>query len=104
MSGLKARGGFVVSIEWKNGRASKIKIKSALGGNCRVRSYEKLAGDGFKITEAKGKNPNPFYEVPKIKQPLISPEAKIENLELKKSYLYDFQTKAGEEYILISHE
>jgi alpha-L-fucosidase 2 len=102
VSGLKARGGFIVNIEWKNGKVSKMNIKSLLGGNCRVRSYNKLiAEDDFKLEEAKGKNPNPFYIVPDIKQPLISPEAEIETLELKRSYLYDFSTEVGKEYTLV---
>jgi len=102
VSGLKARGGFIVDIKWKNGKAYNIKIKSLLGGNCRVRSYNKLTADGdFKLEEAKGENPNPFFAVPKIKKPLISSEAKIKPVELKKSYLYDFQTEAGNEYTLV---
>jgi alpha-L-fucosidase 2 len=101
VSGLKARGGFIINIEWKNGKASKIKIKSLLGGNCRVRSYNKLTAEGnFKLEKAKGKNPNPFFIVPNIKKPLISSEAKIKPVGLKKSYLYDFQTQAGKTYIL----
>jgi alpha-L-fucosidase 2 len=102
VNGLKARGGFIVDIEWKNGQVSKIKIKSLLGGNCRLRSYDKLiaAGD-FNLEEAKGKNPNPFFIVPDIKQPLVSPEAEIKPVELKKSYLYDFHTEAGKEYDVI---
>jgi alpha-L-fucosidase 2 len=105
VSGLKARGDFIVNIEWKNGKASKIKIKSLLGGNCRVRSYDELIAKGnFKLEDAKGKNANPFYIVPQVKQPLRSPEAKIKPIELKKSYLYDFNTKAGKEYTLVSSE
>ena len=105
VSGLKARGGFIVSIEWENGKPLKIKIKSLLGGNCRVRSYNKITAEGdFKIEVAKGENPNPFFIVPDIKQPLISPEAKINPVELKKSYLYDFQTIAGKEYTLVLSE
>jgi alpha-L-fucosidase 2 len=105
VSGLKARGGFIVNIEWKNGKASKVKIKSLLGGDCRVRSYDKLTAAGdFKLQQAKGENPNPFYIVPDIKKPLISPEAKVEHVELKKSYLYDFKTEAGKEYTLVLSE
>ncbi len=101
VSGLKARGGFIVDIDWKNGKASKIKIKSLLGGNCRVRSYDKLAAaGGYKFEEAEGENPNPFYFVPQIKQPLISSEAEIKPVKLKKSYIYDFQTEAGKTYVL----
>ena len=105
VSGLKARGGFTIDIGWKENKVSKIKIKSLLGGNCRVRSYNKITAEGdFKIEEAKGENPNPFFIVPNIKQPLISPEAKINTVEFKKSYLYDFQTIAGKEYTLVLSE
>ena len=98
--GLKARGGFIIDIDWENNKVSKIKIKSLPGGNCRVRAYNKLKADDFTIEEAKGKNPNPFFIVPDIKTPLISPDAKIQPVEIKKSYLYDFETEAGKEYIL----
>ncbi len=105
VSGLKARGRFIVSIEWKNGEVSKVKIKSLLGGNCRIRAYNRLTSDGnFDLEEAKGKNPNPFYVVPDIKQPVISPEANIKPVELNKSYLYDFHTEAGKEYTLVLSE
>jgi alpha-L-fucosidase 2 len=102
VNGLKARGGFIIDIEWKNGKVSKIKIKSSLGGNCRLRSYNKLiaAGD-FKLGEANGKNPNPFFIVPDIKQPIISPETEIKPIKLKKNYLYDLKTEAGKEYTLV---
>ena len=32
--------------------------------------------------------------------PIISPEAKLNPVELKKTYLYDLPTKAGETYTL----
>jgi alpha-L-fucosidase 2 len=101
ISGLKARGGFIVNIEWKNSAVAKIRIRSLLGGNCRLRSYDKLVPVGtFKLKDANGNNPNKYFIVPEIKQPLISPEAIINPVELKKSYIYDFQTEAGKEYIL----
>jgi alpha-L-fucosidase 2 len=101
VEGLKARGGFIVNIEWKNNKVSKIIIKSLLGGNCRIRCYNKLSAEGnFELEEAQGNNPNPFFIVPDVKPPLVSPEAKIKPIELKKSYLYDLKTEAGKEYIL----
>ena len=102
VEGLRARGGFIVDIEWDKNNVSQVHIKSLLGGNCRIRSYDELTADGeFIIKEAKGKNPNPFYIVPEIKQPLISPQAGISLAELRNSYLYDFQTIAGKDYTLI---
>jgi alpha-L-fucosidase 2 len=60
-----------------------------------------MAAGDFKLEKAEGKNPNPFFVIPDIKQPLISTDAKIQPVEIKKSYLYDFETEAGKEYILV---
>jgi len=102
ITGIRLRGGFeIVKLEWQNGRVSGLTIKSNIGGNCRIRSYDKLMPVGnFKLEEAKGENPNPFYTIPQIKEPLISPDANIIPVELRQSYLYDFNTKAGKEYTL----
>ncbi|HQH55512.1 MAG TPA: glycoside hydrolase family 95 protein [Candidatus Marinimicrobia bacterium] len=103
IAGIRLRGGFeIVKLEWQNGRVSTLTIKSNIGGNCRIRSYDKLIPMGnFKLEEAKGENPNPFYTIPQVKEPLISPDANIIPVELRKSYRYDFNTKAGKEYTLI---
>ncbi len=104
VKGLRARGGFEIEdMKWKNGTISKLVIKSNLGGNCRIRSYSQLQAEGDAIfVQAKGENSNPFYQVPQIKKPLISPKAKLETVKLKDTFLYDIDTKPGEEYIFVS--
>jgi alpha-L-fucosidase 2 len=102
VQGLRARGGFEIEeMEWKDGKISKLVIKSKLGGNCRIRSYTALKADGkTNLDFAKGENTNPFYQVPEIRKPLISGKAKLNNLEIKNSFLYDFSTIPGETYFL----
>ena len=93
VKGLRARGGFEIEIQWDNGELTKTTVKSALGGNCRIRSYWPLKGKGLK--EAKGRNPNPFYSIPAVKSPLTNSKAPQQSLNLKKIYVYDLNTKKG---------
>jgi alpha-L-fucosidase 2 len=104
IKGLRARGGFEIeSMEWKKGEISKLVIKSNLGGNCRIRSYTKLKTEGTTpLKFAEGENQNPFYQTPKIKQPLISGKAKLKKVNLKNTSIYDIETKPGEEYVFLS--
>jgi alpha-L-fucosidase 2 len=99
--GLVARGGFVLDISWKEGKVSQVKVTSKLGGNCRIRVYDPLkAVDQVNFKEAKGENPNPFFAVAQIKQPVISEQAKTNPLQLKKIYMHDLSTQANGVYIL----
>ncbi|WP_319501377.1 glycoside hydrolase family 95 protein [uncultured Draconibacterium sp.] len=98
VSGLVARGGFEVDIKWEGGEVQTAVVRSKLGGICRIRSYVPLAGDGLK--EASGENPNPFYTIPKIKEPKVN-TAEVKLPELKKVYEYDLETIAGQETLLM---
>ena len=103
VTGLVARGGFVVSIEWTDGKVTMLKVKSELGGNLRLRTAEELVMRGGKaLTPAEGVNPNPYYAVPEVAQPIVSPEAALELVTVDDTYLYDVPTVAGKEYVFVS--
>jgi alpha-L-fucosidase 2 len=101
VKGLKARGGFTVNMVWKKGKVNQLTIHSALGGNCRLRVYSPLKPlNGLALKSAVGNNPNFYFNVPEVKKPLISEKATLKKLQLRKTYLYDFKTKAGGTYRL----
>ncbi|MEL0455843.1 glycoside hydrolase family 95 protein [Flavobacteriaceae bacterium SZ-1-7] len=99
VKGLKARGGFVVDLNWANNTLDVVKMKSQLGGNLRLRTTEVLVDEnGNELTKASGENDNEFYRTPKIKTPLISSEANIKPLQLPEYHVYDVSTEKGKTY------
>jgi alpha-L-fucosidase 2 len=102
VKGLVARGGFEVDIAWKDKKITMLKVRSKLGGICRLRVYQPLKADGkFTMKEGTGENANPFYTVENIKTPIVSPQAQIGKTELVSSRLYDVVTEAGTVYTFI---
>jgi alpha-L-fucosidase 2 len=102
ITGIRAYGGFEVSISWDNNQVQKIVIKSKLGGNCRIRVADNVVfANGGLLKPAFGENPNPLFYSVKVKDPLISPEAKLNAVNLKPTFLYDFPTQAGKTYTIV---
>jgi len=94
VKGLRARGGFEMDIQWKNGKCTQLNLRSNLGGNCRIRSYVPLQGKGLK--KAVGTNSNDFYKVSEIQKPLVHSEKQLEMKVLPKVYEYDIMTQKGD--------
>jgi alpha-L-fucosidase 2 len=105
ISGLRAYGGFDVSINWENNQVKTIVIKSQLGGNCRIRVPNEISLAGNQpLKPAAGENPNPFFETVKVKDPLISASANLNEVKLKPTFLYDFPTEVGKTYTIVCKE
>jgi alpha-L-fucosidase 2 len=103
VSGLRARGGFeIVDMQWREGKLREVKIRSRLGGNCRIRSAVPLAVDKGTLKKPAGDNPNPYYFIAPTAQPLISPKGVPNPSEVPPGFLYDLKTLPGEVYTLTS--
>lgn len=98
ITGLRAWGGFeVVKIEWKEGKLTKLSVKSNLGGNLRLRVHNALAlSNGASLKAASGVNPNAFFETAPVPDPVISPKASVSAPQIKPSMLYDVPTVKGQ--------
>ena len=97
VKGLRARGGFIVDMNWADRSLQSATIYSTIGGTLRLRSNVPLKGDG--LTEANGPCPNPLFQPADIKEPLLSPELDdLKTKTLPKVYEYDIQTKKGGTY------
>jgi alpha-L-fucosidase 2 len=97
VKGLVARGGFVIDMEWKNGKIQELQIYSRYGGNCRLHYDKQLKNKELK--KAKGTNPNVLFETPVTEKPLISVKSTLKTTEPRKlNYLYDLQTEKGKTY------
>ena len=94
ITGLRARGGFVVDITWKNGILYSALIRSSQGGICRLRSYVPLTAKG--LEKAHGTNPNPFFFVKQVKAPLTHIIQSDSEPLHKRVYEYDILTKKGD--------
>ena len=102
ISGLRAKGGFeIVEMQWKDEKVIKVVVKSVRGGNLRLRMPNEMRLNANTILrEATGLNPNQFYQLTEITNPVTSPSANIEIPNLKPTHLYDIATEAGKIYTL----
>lgn len=99
VKGLVARGGFVVDMDWDQGKLTRLVVHSKVGGNLRLRLNQPATGSLLK--KASGKNSNPFYNITTIPDPIIKPSGKDLSVNLAPSTLYDIKTVTGKTYTLI---
>jgi alpha-L-fucosidase 2 len=94
VTGLRARGGFVVDMKWENNTLTSANITSTMGGNCRIRAEWPLNIKGAKI--AKGENPSIFQQAVATGKPVIVSGATYRSTNAKKYYEYDIMTIPGQ--------
>jgi alpha-L-fucosidase 2 len=99
--GIKARGNFTVSLQWKNQKLEKAIIYSGSGGNCRIRTSIPVRVVEVHAKSASGNNPNklnvsygiPPYEV--VNKSAITP------LPASTEFVIDFNTVKGKTYTIL---
>lgn len=98
VKGLRTRGGFVIEdMAWKGGKLVRLKIRSTIGGNLRLRLPQAIRGSKtVSIKVAKGQNPNPLFVVYGDVKQENHAEVKLNKVVLPKTYAYDVATKQGE--------
>jgi alpha-L-fucosidase 2 len=100
--GLRARGGFIVDIAWKAGIPDTVMIRSTLGGDCWIRSYQPLRATGGVVLDNRpGPSRDIYFETPDIKRPLISSRAPATEPVVPRTYLYRFHTEPGKTYMFL---
>lgn len=100
IKGLRARGGFIIDMDWDNNQVKNLKIVSTLGGNCRIRSLHALGKfAGLQKVQPGQENTNLYFKVDQVKSPVISPKAVVgQSQSGTATLLYDLKTEAGKVY------
>lgn len=101
VKGIKARGNFTLSINWKNGNLLQAKIYSGNGGNCRVSSTHPIKVIETKSRKAEGINPNQLNTVYGKPPYVKSNKTILVELNIPKCYTIDFITQKGKTYTIV---
>ena len=96
--GIRARGGFILDIEWKNGRLTSARITSTLGGVCRLKTDRAVRVRGVETRPAKGKNPNLYYSVPDAPTFENNTQSDASSYDSGHYHYIDFDTAPGKTY------
>jgi len=101
-TGLRARGGFEIDLEWDQASLTRATVHSRLGGVCRVAARGVVRIDGALTKPAVGPNPNTFYRTYDTSPPavLLPGTSALPGVPPSLSAI-DFETEAGHSYLVI---
>jgi alpha-L-fucosidase 2 len=103
VTGLKARGGVTVDMEWENGQLKMAKIHSTLGGLLKIRTYEQV----FCADEAEDKmdvNSNVLFQWVNPGLPIIHNPKATSAWQDKRSFNLTLNTKQGGNYLIFAEK
>jgi alpha-L-fucosidase 2 len=95
VTGLRARGGFEVDVEWAAGTVTRASIRSRLGGVLRLRTRQPLRVAGAPARAAAGPNSNPFYRVHDAGTPEIADRSALALVDVAEGAVVDIGTQPG---------
>ncbi len=98
IQGVRARGGFVIDVQWRDGAVSGGTINSTLGGVARLRTAVPVTVAGASSRPAAAVNPNPFFKVHDPGTPEIADRSKLLPARPDTSIVIDFATAPGGRY------
>ena len=85
-------------MEWKNGKLTKAMIHSTLGGNCRIRTNDKMMVQNAVSNVSVGQNPNSLFQFIDAGKPIVKDASKVTNITENQGFTIDFNTKKAEVY------
>jgi alpha-L-fucosidase 2 len=105
VTGLRARGGFEVDLEWAAGKLTRAVVRSRLGGVCRLQTAApiKVAATAPVPTRpAAGPNPNPLFHFVDAGRPQYAPggERALPEVPVRPTRVVDFDTRPGVTYTI----
>jgi alpha-L-fucosidase 2 len=101
IKGIKARGNFSVSIDWKNNKLTNAVITSNNGGVCRVSSTQPVKVIEVRSVTTNGVNTNPLntaYGKPSYKK---NEAAQLVSVSVPQRYMIEFITQKGKTYTIV---
>lgn len=101
IQGIRARGGYEINIEWRNGKLEDASVFSHLGGNCRIRTAVPLKVVETASREAQGKNSNIFFKQADLPEYKNNAKAPLLSIDKESGYVIDFETEKGKRYHLV---